>query len=51
MTKNAMPVAENQCQQIPISAHMDEPMEAIFKMSGMPANFQLQLQMIQQRQT
>jgi hypothetical protein len=51
MTKFAMPVAEGRCQETSSSDDMDKPMEPTFKTSGTPANFQLQLQMIQQRQT
>ena len=49
MAKNANPVAESPCQHTSNAEHTDQPMEATFKMSGITAALQLQLQMIQQR--
>ena len=50
-TENPMPVAESPCQHTSNLEHTDQPMEATFKMSGITTALQLQLQMIQQRQT
>ena len=51
IAKNAMPVAESPCQNTSHLEYTDQPIEATFKMSGITAALQLQLQMIQQRQT
>ena len=50
-TKSPMPVTKIPCQHTSNLQHTDLPMDATFKMKGIASNFQLQLQMIQQRQT
>ena len=49
--KKAMPVTKSPCQYSSNLENTDQPMEATFNMSGIIAALQLQLQMIQQRQT
>jgi hypothetical protein len=49
--KFAMPVAKSAHQETSSLEYMDQPMEATFNMNGVTAALQLQLQMIQHRQT
>jgi hypothetical protein len=49
MAKHTIPEAESPCQHISRSEITDQPMEHMFKISGMTAAFQSQI--IQQRQT